>query len=410
MLRERSASSFHSSLPASKPGIASQLGTAGVYVRAVIEVETRLRELSEVALRALPLMYDERTGLFSQKALPQGEGLANRGENAYYSAASMVGILAQKLASPDSVVPVGRALDALQAACDESRGAPLLGTTLWAGALAGDSRSARLVEALDRSLAIEAAESAALGQVLRGLVAGAEAFPEVRDRALDLGGRCAVELLDRHSASSRVFRAMPRRPSGLSTFLGSRISSFASQVYPLLGLASLYGLRGETPPPALRQTAELLVDAQGPLGQWWWLYSPGDATVLEGYPVYSVHQDGMAFMGLLPVEGLGEGSYREALGLGLEWLYERNELSISLVQDEPPFICRNIQRVGSDADAPFGISRANFYRAVARSWRSRSLADRTFAAPEDLEPLRECRSYHLGWCLLAHALASGDLT
>jgi hypothetical protein len=375
-----------------------------VYVRAVIEVETRMKELAGIALRALPQMYDESSGLFSQKALPQGGRLVNRGENAYYSAASVVGILTQPEVSPDAVVPVGKALDALHAACEADHGAPLLSTTLWAGAIAGDQRSPGLVGALERSLVVEGAESAALGQVLRGLTAGAEAFPEVRDAALDLAGRCAAELLDRHSARARVFRAMPRRPSGLRTTLGARITSFASQVYPLLGLASLHAFRGEAPPPALRQTAEHLVEAQGPLGQWWWLYAPSTATVLEGYPVYSVHQDGMAFMGLVPVEQLGEGSYRDALTLGVEWLDERNELSLSLVDEQPPFICRNIQRVGSDADAPFGISRSNFYRTVARSLRPGSVSGRTVAAREELEPLRECRSYHLGWLLYAHAL------
>jgi hypothetical protein len=366
-----------------------------------------MRELAGTALRALPQMYDESSGLFSQKALPQGDRLVNRGQNAYYSAASMVGILAQPAVSPDTVVPVGKALDALQAACDTDHGAPLLSTTLWAGALADDPRSARLVAALGQSLDVEQAESAALGQVLRGLVAGAEAFPEVRDAALELARPCATELLGRHSSRSRVFRAMPRRPSGLRSMLGARITSFASQVYPLLGLASLAAYRSEAAPPALRQTAEFLVEAQGPLGQWWWLYSPSTATVLEGYPVYSVHQDGMAFMGLVPVEQLGEGSYAKALALGLDWLDERNELSLPLITEEPAFICRNIQRVGSDADAPFGISSANLARAVARSWHPASVRDQTEAPRDQLEPLRECRSYHLGWLLYAYALTSG---
>lgn len=373
---------------------------------AVIEVETRMRELAGAALGALPQMYDERSSLFSQKALLQNGRLVNRGQNAYYSAASMVGILAQPVVSPDDVVPVGKALDALHAACDTERGGSLLGTTLWAGALASDSRSPRLVASLERWFDVERAESATLGQVLRGLVAGADSFPEVRDAALALAQRCAEELLDRHSAQSRVFRALPRRPSGLRTMLGVRITSFASQVYPLLGLASLCAHRGESPPAALRQTAEFLVEAQGPLGQWWWLYSPSTATVLEGYPVYSVHQDGMAFMGLVPVERLGEGSYADALALGLDWLDGRNELGVELVSGEPPFICRNIQRAGSDADGVFGISRGNMARAVARSWRPSSVADQTEVPPEQLEPLRECRSYHLGWLLYAYALTA----
>jgi hypothetical protein len=374
-----------------------------VYVRAVIEVETRMRELADVALRALPLMFDEQLSLFSQKAVHAGDRLVNRGINPYYSAASMVGILSQSLASPDSVVPVGRALDALHDACAQASGGPLLASSLWAGALAGDRRAAGLVASLDRSLSVEGAESAALGQVIKGLVAGAETFAELRDPALDLAQRCAAELLGRHSAQAGIFRAMPHRVSGLRSLLGARITSFASQVYPLLGLASLYAFRGETPPPALRATADFLARSQGSLGQWWWLYAPSTAAVLEGYPVYSVHQDGMAFMGLVPVEGLGEGSYREALGLGVEWL-ERNELSTPLASDEPPFICRNIQRAGSDADAAFGIGRANLARVVARSLVPRPKGDRTEADRQTLEPLRECRSYHLGWLLYAHSL------
>jgi hypothetical protein len=110
-------------------------------------------------------------------------------------------------------------------------------------------------------------------------------------------------------------------------------------------------------------------------------------------------------MGLVSVERLGEGSYAKALALGLDWLDGRNELSLELVAEEPPFICRNIQRVGSDADAVFGIGRGNMARVVARSWHPGSVGDQTEVAPQQLEPLRECRSYHLGWLLYAYALS-----
>ena len=371
----------------------------------VIEVETRMRELADVALRALPAMFDDRLGLFSQKAVLDRGRIVNRGVNPYYSAASMVGILSQPDLAPEDVVPVGKALDALQRECGKVGGGPLLGTALWAGALAGDSRAAALVDRLEQSLAIPRLESAALGQAIKGLIAGADAFPQVRDAALGLADRCAAELLDRHSAGAGIFRAMPRRPSGLRSLIGSRITSFASQVYPLLGLSALYAHRGDAPPAALRRTAEFLVRSQGALGQWWWLYAPSTAAVLEGYPVYSVHQDGMAFMGLVPVQQLGEGSYGKALALGVEWL-ERNEISTALVEGEPPFICRNVQRAGSEADAPFGLSRANMAQAVARSLTPRPAADRTSADPARLEPLRECRSYHLGWLLYARSLTA----
>ncbi len=365
----------------------------------------RLRELADIALRSLPEMYDERSGLFSHKAELRDDRLVNRRLNAYYSAASLVGILSQSIAPAEQVVPVGQVLDALAAATEAERGLQLLGTSLWAGALAGDGRFARLVGILDEELGAERAESASLGQVLNGLVAGAGAFPDQRDRAAGVASRCAAELQARFSPAAELLRAQPFRPTGVRTLLGSRITSFASQVYPLLGLSSFFAWRGESPPALLRQVADRIVRLQGSQGQWWWLYSPITGAVLERYPVYSVHQDGMAFMGLVPVERLGEGSYRAPLSLGVDWIYGENELSTSLLRQDPPFICRNIQRRRSDADAQFGISRANLASVAARSLRGRPDGDGTPAAAE-LEPLYECRSYHLGWLLYAYSLVA----
>jgi hypothetical protein len=112
----------------------------------------------------------------------------------------------------------------------------------------------------------------------------------------------------------------------------------------------------------------------------------------------------MAFMALLPVEALGEGSYREPLARGLEWLSGPNELSTDLVRRDPAIVFRNIQRVGSDADAMFGISRTNLARVIARSLRPGS--DHVVAEPSELEVLHECRPYHLGWLLHAYALSA----
>jgi hypothetical protein len=368
------------------------------------DARPRLRDLAEVALRSLPEMYDERSGLFSHKAELREGRIVNREPNRYYSAAALVGILSQTIVPADEVVPVGRVLDALAEATEVERNWSLLGTALWAGALAGDARFARLVGVLDDALVVERAESAGLGQVLHGLAIGAEAFPGQGERAARVADRCAGELRARFSPAAELFRAQPLRPTGVRSLLGTRISSFASQVYPLLGLSSFARWRGESPPPMLRLVADRIVRAQGPQGQWWWLYSPRTGAVLERYPVYSVHQDGMAFMGLVPVERLGEGSYSEPLSRGVDWLYGDNELSTSLVQDDPPFICRNIQRLGSDADAPFGISRANHARAIARSLRGSPEDDGVIHDASQFEPLYECRSYHLGWLLYAYSL------
>jgi hypothetical protein len=362
-------------------------------------------DLVGLALKALPAMFDERTALFSQKAHVRGDGYANLGSNSQYTAMSLAGILRQTAVSPDGVVPVGRVLDRLHEVAAAGANLAVRGLVLWVSALTGDSRGEQLLAGLAGTQGLERLDSATLGHMLHGLAQGAEAYPGRSAAAVEAGRRCAAELLSRFSAKADLFAPIAR-PTGLRSAAGKRLTSFASQVYPLHGLASYYRLSGEAPDPALRRAGERLVDAQGALGQWWWLYSTGSRAVLEGYPVYSVHQDGMAYMALVPLEGLGQGSYAAPLALGLEWLYESNELATSLVGREPAFVCRNIQRLGSDADAPFGISRNNFLRVVARSLPLAPKRDHVTVAPEELEVLRECRSYHLGWLLYASALVA----
>jgi hypothetical protein len=113
----------------------------------------------------------------------------------------------------------------------------------------------------------------------------------------------------------------------------------------------------------------------------------------------------MAFIGLVPLHGIGLEAHWDALGLGLRWLDGKNELSESLVDSDGRFISRCIQRVGSDADGPYGLSQSAYHRVLLRALGARVDSRGVRAAPADLEILRECRSYHLGWLLCAHALA-----
>jgi hypothetical protein len=366
------------------------------------DLQGRLAGLADLSLEALPRMFDKETGLFCQKTVADGDRLSNRGSNVFYTAMSTVGILRQPARTPESVFPLGRALDALHGVAAAGTSPEVLANVIWASALAEDRRGEGLAKELAEFSDYRGCDTAALGHVIHGLAIAAEAYPEQRGRAIEAAGRCGAELLARFAPAADLFRPTAR-PSGVRSTLIHNVTSFAAQVYPLHGFATYHRLTGEPPPPALARVAGRIVDAQGPLGQWWWLYSTKTRAVLEGYPVYSVHQDGMAFMALLPVEALGVGAYRAPLALGLDWLTDRNELSTDLVRRDPPFIFRNIQRAGSDADAMFGISRGNLASVVARSLRPG--ADRTVADPDELEVLRECRPYHLGWLLHAFALA-----
>jgi hypothetical protein len=366
---------------------------------------SQLRELAEIALRLLPEMWEPDSGLFSHKTLREDGRYVNRGPNAHYSAIALVGLLEQRVRPADSVVRVGRCLDALHTATAQDPQPSVLGNLLWACALAEDGRARGVVRRLVDGLRPVSASGPDLGLAAFGLTAAARAFPDCRDQAHGAAGRCVEELLRRFSPRGDVFHSMSLRLPPRRSTLQRGIPSFATQVYPLHGLAAWYAWTGSAPAPELSRVAARLVEAQGPRGQWWWLYSPWRRRMVEGYPVYSVHQDGMAFLALAPLAEIGLDAHWGALDLGLRWLFGDNELATSLVDDDGGFISRCIQRVGSDADGPYGLSQSAYHRVLLRSLRAGAGGRGLGAAPAELEILRECRSYHLGWILCAQALA-----
>jgi hypothetical protein len=362
-----------------------------------------LADLADLSLDVLPAMFDPGTGLFSHKTTVRDGEHVNREPNLLYSTVSLVGLLTQRRRPADDVVSVGTALDGLHRAVEGGAAPAELANLTWACTLAGDARGERVLERL-AGLDPRSCPSGELGQALYGLVVGAGAHVPGRDRAMAAARACAEELLARFRPGADVFRASPRRRLPRRGLVESRFASFAAQVYPLHGLTALCLATGEDPPPAVARVAARIVEAQGPLGQWWWLYSTRSRVVIEGYPVYSVHQDGMAFLGLTELRRLGLDDFSEPLAKGLNWLSGANELGADLVDRDPPLINRCIQRAGSDADRAYGISAANFRQVIARSFVQRAAGDRTGADPARLEILRECRSYHLGWLLYADSL------
>jgi len=161
-------------------------------------------------------------------------------------------------------------------------------------------------------------------------------------------------------------------------------------VYPLYAF-SIYGstFANSGALEIARATADRICELQGPLGQWWWHYNASTGKVAGRYPVYSVHQDGMAPMALFAA-GLATGrDYNAAIYKGLSWIMGNNELNNDMVDTEHNVIWRNIHR-----------TRIAKYAELTCA----SLTGMTKKGqPKDLSVLYECWSYHLGWLLYAFA-------
>jgi len=81
------------------------------------------------------------------------------------------------------------------------------------------------------------------------------------------------------------------------------------------------------PPGVGRRTcAEAICRMQGPSGQWWWHYDARNGRIFERYPVYAVHQDGMAPMALFALGEVARLDFSEPIYKGLAWISGNNEL------------------------------------------------------------------------------------
>ena len=366
-----------------------------------------LSSLVPVVLRGLSQMQDERTGLFSHKAwMEDGGQLTNRGTNPLYTGACVIGLFSGEEGRAEPYFgQAARALDALLRRSSE-RDPAVLATTLWGCALAGRVEGRRLVETLISVAEPRRLSSMQLGLAVAGLAqwlrAGERAGERDDGHTIAAARVLAGELKRRYVPEAHVFSSIGGRGWRHPALL--RMTSFAAQVYPLLGLCQLAEATDTAPPPEVKRVCDFLVQSQGELGQWWWFYSTRAPKIIEGYPVYSVHQDAMAAMALLPATRLGAGDYLDALAIGLRWISGQNELGQSLVDGRAGLIHRAIQRRGGDCDGLAGWSRRQRGAAYVAA-----LAGRSRPAPSELEPCSECRSYHLGWLLLAAAMAAGRI-
>ena len=180
------------------------------------------------------------------------------------------------------------------------------------------------------------------------------------------------------------------RSSDFGGIVRGRIGCFADQVYPIYGLSKFYEATGEL--DALKiagESGDAICSLQGELGQWWWHYDSVTGKVAGRYPVFSVHQDGMAPMALFELGRVSGNDYGTWIYKGLTWITGRNELNCNLVDVNNSAIWRNIHR----------RTLGKYMEVLTSIMTSQSGQGQ----PTDLRVLFECWSYHLGWLLYAFA-------
>lgn len=290
-------------------------------------------------------------------------------------------------------VPATEVCDALVEAARDSRDLGEAALVAWA---AGELDHRRAEEALEHALGLaeDARKSAGVERrsytverawLLSALVASAKRGDLKRDAE-----RAASRLLDSFENASQLFTHR------LSPLGGPRahVACFADQVYPIQALARFHAAFDE--PAALSAAAacaERICSLQGACGQWWWHYDVRSGDVLEGYPVYSVHQDAMGPMCLFDLHVAGGPLHLASIEDSLAWMGHAEEIQSSLVDEAESLIWRKVAR--RDPAKLVRNARAAASHLPGRA-RLRFL-DRWF--PPDAIDF-ECRPYHLGWVLM----------
>jgi hypothetical protein len=184
---------------------------------------------------------------------------------------------------------------------------------------------------------------------------------------------------------------LPRHNNSLrGTFV-----SFGAIVYFLMALHHYARLFDDQARLALfRNAVTRVLELQGPNGEWPWFMDSATGRVMDWHQVYSVHQDAMAMLFLLPALDLGVSGTGDAIVRSYRWLFGHNALGCIMLQHNPFFIYRSI-RVKGPAEQPRRLLRALAHKALGRASRMQP--------PSALEVNTECRSYHIGWIIYAWA-------
>jgi len=355
---------------------------------------TRLREMCQLALTGLQRMTPD--GLRFSNTMRgigavNGGGTHPEGDNLRYAIIVAQGLAWSPQAVQRQVLQNHTAIDLLRTCIDRAKSSTdpgAIALAAWAAAEAAGLYVPELFERLEAYFEGKSAvQTVPCAWALTAAIAARQLGP--CGRVQHLASRL---LLSAQSPSGLFGHTMPAAAAG---FARGHIGCFADQVYPIQALARLG--YANTDPLALKAAnacAARIVALQGPAGQWWWHYDTRDGSVVEGYPVYSVHQHAMAPLALLDLYEAGGTDHRDAVVKGVHWIDQRPETTEPIVSTEDAVIWRKVGRQEPPKLVRSLSAVTTFMRA---GWHLPGL-DVAFR-PAKID--RECRPYEFGWMLYA---------
>lgn len=362
---------------------------------AAFKADDQVRRLLAVGRRGLPAAYLPKPGEFAQTVRgitdPAGVRIRREGTNLRYAAMAALGINRLDIDSQRHILAGTSAaefVETIEKLAQYVADPGAVALAAWVAAEVSGTFAPGLFSRLESMLA--SGQPMPTVDVSWMLTAAAAAH--------GLGDTKAVA----DHAAKKLLAAQGARgifPHTLPAWSQNRwrehVGSFADQVYPIQALARMSTIAGDRAAlESANMTAQRLCELQGSAGQWWWHYDIRTGDVVEGFPVYSVHQHAMAPMVLFDLAEAGGDDHTAEIIRGLRWLDTHPEVIEELVSERFGLIWRKVGR-----REPAKTARS--LSAVTTSLRPGMRLPGLDRALPPVQVDYECRPYELGWLLYA---------
>lgn len=338
-------------------------------------------------------MLDPGNALFCARYVRTNDGLVRVGHSPRYTIMTLLGLRERELSGRNTPFETHKIFASFVRDTSWINGIGDLGLLIWLIAeydpdqLGVVFTDFDLKSALNRFPDGRRRSTTELSWFLAGLSHAAMTSSLTADRVRDLALETHA-LIRKNQGPSGFFGHLATRGS-VAGFVRGRIGSFADQIYPVYSFskyAEAFSKEGAL--DQAKKCAWAICEAQGKLGQWWWLYDSLTGRVSNRYPVYSVHQHAMAPMGLFALEKAAGVDFQENIARGLRWIYGANELGKDMRDLRNNLVWRCIRPKNKNAK----------YWDTALSFVRKPDSE---APPGALEILYEDWPYELGWLLYA---------
>jgi hypothetical protein len=357
--------------------------------------DQKLAKILSFSVDRLKESLSATTGLFDRQLTDKAWGPTIGTEEMTSTAICLIGI--HRSGTAEGVgLNVAKTLDALMDVGRRRSYAGGAGLSLWANAVWGGKQFASVMRAMGLDPGNHSAElpkitTMEVAWLVSGLVHEVKRSGDPQAKTLLAQAR--AELLGRFvRTSSLVEHCGANAP--FKDRIRKSVPNFADQVYSLQATAFLaIEQKDQEALGVSKAIAGQIVRLQGEKGQWWWHYDTRKGDVAQPFPVYSVHQHGMAPMALLALKAAGGPDNSAAIAKSKSWMFD-NELQFTMVDEQAGTIWRDIEYAAGGAQS-----------ALRQAKSILSIKNKDLAPP--LKVNYETRPYEWAWCLYAAAISAG---